>query len=144
MLCYGWPSPQLAIQERYMRIAVLSWMILYHMNSNQPYRCIVCSTRVLNTFRQNGRRFADDTLECIFFDKKVLISIDISLKFVSKGLIDNKSSFVRVTSGRRTHGHYMNQWWRICVTRFQWLQWVNGANSRILNDCSTKSWSRHD
>ena len=34
--------------------------------------------------RQNVRRFADDTLKRIFFNKNVRISIKISLKFVPK------------------------------------------------------------
>ena len=33
--------------------------------------------------RQNGRRFADDILKCIFLNETVRISIKISLKFVS-------------------------------------------------------------
>ena len=38
----------------------------------------------LNTLRprQNGRRFPDDILKWIFFNENVLISIEISLKFV--------------------------------------------------------------
>ena len=43
-----------------------------------------------NTLRpgQNGRRFADDTLKCIFLNENVRISINISLKFVPKGPIN--------------------------------------------------------
>ena len=39
--------------------------------------------------RQNGRRFADDTFKCVFFNENVRISIKISLKFVPKGPINN-------------------------------------------------------
>ena len=39
--------------------------------------------------RQNWRLFADDTFKRIFMNEDVRISINISLKFVSKGLINN-------------------------------------------------------
>ena len=38
--------------------------------------------------------FADDIFKCIFLNEKFCISIWISLKFVPKGLIDNKSALV--------------------------------------------------
>ena len=51
---------------------------------------------------QNGRHFADDIFKCIFMNEKFGILIPISLKFVSKGPIDNKSSLVQVMGWRRT------------------------------------------
>ena len=39
--------------------------------------------------RQNGRHFADDISKCIFLNENVWIPIEISLKFVPKGPIDN-------------------------------------------------------
>ena len=50
----------------------------------------------LNTLRprQNGRHFADDILKCIFLNENVWIPIEISLKFVPKGLIDNIPALV--------------------------------------------------
>ena len=44
---------------------------------------------------------ADDIFKCIF-NKSVLISITISLKFVPKGPIDYKSALVQVVAWRRT------------------------------------------
>ena len=38
---------------------------------------------------QNGRHFADDIFRCIFVTEKFRILIDISLKFVPKGLVDS-------------------------------------------------------
>ena len=38
---------------------------------------------------QNGCHFADDVFGCIFVNEKVCILIQISLKFVPKGPIDN-------------------------------------------------------
>ena len=39
--------------------------------------------------RQNGRHFADDMFKCIFFNANVWIPIEISLKFVPNGSINN-------------------------------------------------------
>ena len=49
---------------------------------------------------QNGRHFADDIFECIFFEK-FFILIQISLKFVPKGPNENKSALVQVMAWRR-------------------------------------------
>ena len=40
--------------------------------------------------------FAVDIFKCIFMNEKFRISIQISLKFVTKGPIDNKSALVQV------------------------------------------------
>ena len=42
--------------------------------------------------RPNGRHFADAILKCIFLNENVWILIEISLKFVPKGSIDNIST----------------------------------------------------
>ena len=58
----------------------------------------VCDTReVINTLRprQNGRRFADDTLKRIFLNENVRISIKIPLKFVPKGPINKFQHWFR-------------------------------------------------
>ena len=43
---------------------------------------------------QNGHQFADDIFGYIFVNEKFCILIEISLKFVPKGLIDNKPALV--------------------------------------------------
>ena len=43
---------------------------------------------------RNGRHFADDVFKCIFLNKKICILIQISLKFVPKGPIDNNPALV--------------------------------------------------
>ena len=50
----------------------------------------------INTLRprQNRRHFADDILKCIFVNDEAWIPIDISLKFVPKGPIDNIPALV--------------------------------------------------
>ena len=56
----------------------------------------------INTLRpgQNGRHFADDTFKSIFMNESVRISINISLKFVSKGLINNITALVQIMAWR--------------------------------------------
>ena len=43
---------------------------------------------------QNGRHFADDIFRCNFVNEKFYILIQISLKFVPKGPIDNNPALV--------------------------------------------------
>ena len=51
---------------------------------------------------QNGRHFADDVFKYILLNKKFCILIQISLKFVHKGPIDNKWALVQVMAWSRT------------------------------------------
>ena len=51
--------------------------------------------------RQNGRHFADDTLNRIFLNENVKISIKISLKFVPWGPINNIPALVQIMAWRR-------------------------------------------
>ena len=45
---------------------------------------------------------ADDILKCIFLNENVRIFLQISLKFVPKGPIDNESALVQVMAWCRT------------------------------------------
>ena len=45
---------------------------------------------------------ADDIFKCIFLKENISILIQMSLKFVSKGPIDNKSALFQVMAWRRT------------------------------------------
>ena len=60
----------------------------------------------LNTLRprQNGRHFPDDIFKWIFLNEYVWISINISLKFVPRGPINNIPTLVQVMAWRRP-GH---------------------------------------
>ena len=51
--------------------------------------------------RQNGCHFADDILKCIFLNENALILIEISLKFVPKGPMDNIPALVQIMAWRR-------------------------------------------
>ena len=114
---------------------------------NQNYRIIYLSKcmhpLVLSNFwhanmpvnslrpRQNGRHFADDIFKCIFLNENVWIPIKISLKFVSKGPINNIPSLIQIMAWRRPGDKPLSEpmmvslLTHICVTRPQWVNlWV--------------------
>ena len=51
--------------------------------------------------RQNGRHFANDMFKCIFLNENVWIPIEISLKFVPKGSINNNPALFQIMAWRR-------------------------------------------
>ena len=63
--------------------------------------------------RQNGRHFPDDIFKCIFFNENISISIQISLKFVPKGPINNIPALVQISwlVADQSTSHYLSQWW---------------------------------
>ena len=77
--------------------------------------------------RQNGRHFPDDIFKWIFLNENVWISINISLKFVPKGPINNNPTLVQVMAWRRPGDKPLSEPMmvrlptRICVTRPQWV-----------------------
>ena len=92
--------------------------------------CVVTGPASINTLRprQNGRRFADDTFKYIFLDENVIISAKTSLKFVTKGPINNIPALVQIMAWRRPGAKPLSEPMmvrlpiHICVT---WPQWVN-------------------
>ena len=84
---------------------------------------------VLNTFkpRQNGRHFADDIFKSIFFNENVWIPIKISLKFISRGPINNIPALVQIMAWRLPGDKPLSEpmmvslTTHICVTRPQWV-----------------------
>ena len=71
-------------------------------HDHAPANCGCLSTINSSAPGQNGHHFADDNFSWIFLNENVRISIKISLKFVPKGPIDNKSALVQVMAWRRT------------------------------------------
>ena len=77
--------------------------------------------------RQNGRRFADDTFKRIFLNENVRISIEISLKFVPRGPINNIPTLVQIMAWRRPGDKPLSEPMmvslptHICVARPQWV-----------------------
>ena len=82
--------------------------------------------------RQNGRHFADDLFKCIFLNENVWISIKISPKFLTRGLITNIPALVLIMAWRRTGDTPLSEQMvvslltHICVTRPQWAKSKHG------------------
>ena len=83
--------------------------------------------------RQNGRHFADDMFKCIFLNENVWIPIEISLKFVPKGSINNNPALFQIMAWRRpcdkplSEPMMVSSLTHICVTRPQWVNgWCRG------------------
>ena len=91
------------------------------INSNPP---------LVNTMRprRNEQHFADDIFKRIFFNENVWISINISLKFVPKGLINNNPALVQIMAWRRSGDKPLSEPMivslptHICVTQPQWVK----------------------
>ena len=100
---------------------------------------------LLNTLRsrQDGRRFPDDTFERIFLNENVIILIEISLKFVASGPINNIPVLVQIMAWRRqgdkplTEPMMVRLPTHICVTRPPWViichQWSPHSQCFVPN-----------
>ena len=85
-------------------------------------------------------KLADDIFNRIFFNENVWISIKISLKFVSKGRIDSKSSLFQVMAWRRTGDKPLleQSWpdsltiWEMSYTIFS-KSFINSNTREIMN-----------
>ena len=94
-------------------IKLAEWNDIYPVNTLRP--------------RQNGRHFADDIFKCIFLNENVSIAIEISLKFVPKGPINNIPALVQIMAWRRPGEKPLSEPMmvslptHICITRPQWV-----------------------
>ena len=90
--------------------------------------------------RKNGRHFADDMFKCIFLNENVWIPIEISLKFVPEGSIDNNPALFQIMAWRRpgdkplSEPMMVSSLTHICVTRPQWVNYFS------LGDLKKSSW----
>ena len=91
--------------------------------------------------RQNGRHFADDIFKCIFLNENVWIPIEISLKFVPKGPINNIPVLVQIMAWRRSGDKPLSEPimvslpTHICVTRPQWVNLIASLHSPMIRSC---------
>ena len=78
--------------------------------------------------RRNEQHFADDIFKRIFFNENVWIPIEISLKFVPKGPINNIPALVQIMAWCRPGDKSLSEptlvslLTHICVTRPQWVK----------------------
>ena len=108
-------------QEHYRNVTCASW--LSHTTSYLLF------DEMLNTLRprQNGRHFADNTFKRIFLNENVRISIEISLKFVPKGPINNIPALVQIMAWHQSGDKPLSEpmmvslLTHVCVTRPQWV-----------------------
>ena len=90
---------------------------------------LLVSCDVVNTLRprQNRRHFAD-IFKIIFLNENAWIPIEISLKFVPKGSINNIPALVQIMAWRRPGDKPLSEpmlvriQMHICVTRPQWVK----------------------
>ena len=102
---------------------------------------------ILNTLRprQNGRHFADDMFKCIFLNENVWIPIEISLKFVPKGSINNNPALFQIMAWRRpgdkplSEPMMVSSQTHICVTRPQSLKEEGNEQQSWRRSCVTKA-----
>ena len=77
--------------------------------------------------RQNVRHFPDDSFKWIFLNENAWISIEVSLKFVPKGPINNIPALVQIMAWRRPGDKPLSEPMLVsllthtCVTRPQWV-----------------------
>ena len=102
---------------------------------------------VVNTLRprQKGRHFPDDIFKCIFLNENSRISINISLKFVPKSLINNIPALVQIMAWRRPGDKPLSEPMmvrlpmHICITRPQWVKQIQSKQSIYvwINECKS-------
>ena len=92
----------------------------------------------LNTLRprQNGRPFPDDIFKWIFLNENVRISINISLKFVPRGPINNIPALVQKMAWRRPGDKPLSELMLASLLTHIWVtrpQWVNVTMSMSMS-----------
>ena len=121
---YLYKNVSITIEQVLMYYILVSW--------------ILCCMRLyahkswlnVNTLRpkQNGRHFSDDMFKCIFLNENVWIPIEISLKFVPKGSINNNPALFQIMAWCRPGDKPLSEPMmvslptHICVTRPQWVK----------------------
>ena len=90
---------------------------------------VILEGQIINTLRPRSsrRNFADDMFKCISLIENVSIPIQISLKFVPTGPINNIPALVQIMAWRRPGDKPLSEPMmdrlptHICVTRPQWV-----------------------
>ena len=109
----------------------MTWASCRLKSQNRQLHCWFCGLfKLINTLkpRRNEQHFADDIFKRIFFNENVWISIEISLKFVPKGPINNIPALVQIMVWRRSGDKPLSETnmvslpTHICVTRPQWVK----------------------
>ena len=118
-------SPLIVTAERWCWDSLHKWSLPTIMEVVLPF---MMEEHYLNTLRprQNGRHFTDDTFKSIFLNENARILIEISLKFVPKGPINNNPALVQIMAWRHPGDKPLSEPMmvsvptHICITRPQW------------------------
>ena len=123
---------------------------LYGYMAAATIKCLTAIT--LWGRNKNGCHFPDDIFKWIFLNKNVWILINISLKFVPRGPINNIPTLVQVMAWRRPGDKPLSEPMmvrlptHICVTQPQWVNpgTAGNASARVPNTVATDVlWLRH-
>ena len=96
---------------------------LYGSQFNAEWRWVGHVSQVNSSHSgQNGRQLTDDTLKCILLNENVCILINVSLKFVPNGIINNISVLVQIMVKQLAEIMMIISLTHICVTRLQWVK----------------------
>ena len=97
-------------------------------NFKSPHESL-CHNAITNWGQDKVPAILQTTFSIAFhFDEYILMSLDISLKFVPRGPIDNTLWLVQATS------HYLNQWWLV-YWRLYASRGLTGLNETVYCVC---------
>ena len=92
--------------------------------------------------RQNGNHFPTDIFKCIFLNENMWIVIEILLKFVPTGLINNIPVVVQIMAWRRTGDKSLSEpWWLVYWHIYASLGLNELIVAWISNQTQCKSWN---
>ena len=93
----------LRLNKRLSNQSRRNWFEMRIHRAHHDVTLMALGVNPVNTFRprQNGRHFPDDSFKWIFLNENVWISIEVSLKFVPKGPINNIPALVQIMAWRR-------------------------------------------
>ena len=118
-------------QKKDIRRYIDIYITVHTVHACKHSRCCIkiYKCKVLRT-RQNGHHFADDNFKRIFLNENARISIEISLKFVPKGRINNIPSLFKIMAWRRPGDKPSSEPMMVRLPTHIWVarpQWLKGV-----------------
>ena len=152
-VCLIWGCPFICVvcSKWLLMNGELVWQLLIHSGSFSWTEALEVYQGLISLLPlpvdKNGHHFAD-IFKYIFMNKKFCILIQISLKFVLKGPINNNPALIRLMAWRRigvnigaicTNADPNH--WSICSTRGRCYIWYDSAHSRTITQTPiSSSW----
>ena len=96
--------------------------------------------------RQSGQHFADDIFKCISLNKDIWIWIDVSLKFVLTGPINNIPAFVQMMAWRQPGNKPLSEPMMVCLLMHKCVTWPQFffKGRKSLHTFHSIWWQWHD